>query len=511
MKHSPKYDEAFEKTPSFVVGLFPILFLITILTINIKIFGDSASSGPNQIALILSALLAMFMGIFYLNFPYKTIENAIVHSIGYATSAMIILLLVGTLIAVWIASGIVPTLIFYGLKTLTPQIFLPLTCMICAIVSLTTGSSWSTSGTIGLALMGIGSALGFPPGLVAGAVISGSYFGDKMSPLSDTTNMAPAVAGTDIFSHIRHMIYTSGPAILLSIIIFTIIGFFFTPVGNSFQQTKETLDAIEFYFNPSPLNLMVPLIVLFLITQKFAAVPAISAGILLGIGNIFFLQEGLADSILGVHYSYKDAYKWIIDISVHGFHIESGNQVVDELFNRGGMSSMLNTIWLILSAMMFGGALDGCKMLDALAKGIISIVSGTGTLVGATIASCITINLTASDQYLSIVVPGRMFPEAYRKAGLDVKNLSRALEDGGTVTSVLVPWNTGGAYHATILGVPTLTYLPYCFFNLLSPIISIFIASMGWTMEQNITTIEKDFAKNGLKQRKQDPVVAEEL
>lgn len=470
--------------PGIIISLIPIIFLMVLLIINILIYKDDATSGANQMALLFAGVLSASIGIFGYKQKYKDIEKHILDSIGRSMQANIILLVVGALIGTWILSGIVPTMIYYGLKIIHPSIFLPVSCITCCIVSLATGSSWSTTGTVGIALIGIGHTLGIPEGMVAGAIISGAYFGDKMSPLSDTTNLAPAMAGTDIFTHIRHMMYTSVPAISLAIIGFGILGIFYGGGDVSQQTINQVLVVIDKNFQITPLLFCVPVLVILMVIKKVPALPALLLGTSLGAIFALIFQGDLLVKMAGGDLTLISAYKVILSSSFGGFSIDTGNQLIDSLFNRGGTIGMLNTVWLILMAMIFGGALEGTGMLKTIADSILKFVHGAGSLVGATLTSCVFLNMTACDQYLAIVVPGRMFKKAYDDYGLKPKNLSRALEDAGTVTSVLVPWNSGGAYNSSVLGVATLTYLPFCFFNLLSPLVSAFLAGMDWTIER---------------------------
>ncbi len=469
--------------PSLLISLTPILFLITLLISNVLIFGDDASSGANQLALLLGTILVIFMGTFHLGVSYKNIEKSMLDSISRAMNAVLILMVVGALISVWIMCGVVPTMIYYGLGVLSPVIFLPAACLLCVIVSMTTGSSWSTSGTIGVALMGIGITLDLPPGMVAGAVISGAYFGDKMSPLSDTTNLAPAVTGTDLFSHIRHMTYTSGPALILSLLGFTFLGLFY--------QSQKPMDPVEIntvksaidqYFHVGLSQFLIPMVVSFAILRKMSALPALALGVILGFLGTFVFQGDLLVFLLGKHYGVSDLYRLFLQTAYGGFKITTGNSLLDDLFSRGGMVSMLSTIWLTMVAMAFAGSMEACGMIDRLAESMVAQVSRAGHLVGTTIASCIFFNITTCEQYLSIVIPGRMFKNTYIRSGLHPKNLSRVVEDSGTVTCVMVPWSSSGAYHSLVLGVPTLTYLPFCFFNIFSPLVSLFLATTGWTI-----------------------------
>ena len=484
---STKEDEV--KLPSIWLSIIPILVLIPILAFNIYIYKDNATFGPNQVALLMAGIVAAVIGILVLKQDYHLIEKQIIKSIGMSMQAILILLLVGVLIGIWILSGIVPVMIYYGLKLINPTIFLPLACIVCCVASLATGSSWSTTGTVGIALIGIGKALGIDDGMVAGAIISGAYFGDKLSPLSDTTNLAPAMAGTDLFTHIRHMLYTTIPSITLAIVGFFVLGMFVQQNTNSPENIKEILLAMEKNFNLNFILLIVPVLVIVMIAKKIPAIPALIIAILLGIISIFIFQQNYIFARAevkpnGFCETFKYLYELIVTTSYNGFSFKSGNDLIDSLFNRGGMGKMLNTVWLIVMAMIFGGTMEGTGMLQKLASSIMKLVHGAGSLIGMTLASCIFVNIISCDQYLSIVLPGRMFRKAYEIFGLHPKNLSRALEDAGTVTSVLIPWNTCAAYNSGVLNVSTLTYLPYCFFNLLSPVISGFCAGFNITIEK---------------------------
>lgn len=473
------------KKPSLVLSLAPILLLIILLIINVIVFKDDASYGPNQTALLFSAFVAGLLGYFFQGIKFEKIEEGINKATTSSLSAMTILIVVGALIGTWILSGTVPAMIYYGLKLINPTIFLPVACIVCCIVSLATGSSWSTTGTIGIALIGIGHTLELNIGMVAGAIISGAYFGDKMSPLSDTTNLAPAMAGTDIFTHIRHMMFTSGPAIIIALIIFTLLGFTSSAATIDEHAISALREVLASNFNINFLSFIPPILVLIMVRQKIPALPAITLGILAGIVVAIFNQNDLIIKLANGD-SIKHYYQIITKVAFDGFHHETGHKVIDKLLNRGGMSGMLTTVWLIFSAMVFGGTIEATGMLQTIANSILKLVKGTGSLIGATLGSCIVLNATASDQYLAIVVPGRMFKTAYDDYGLAPQNLSRALEDAGTVTSVLIPWNSGGAYNASVLGVPTLVYAPYCFFNILSPIISLFLGTINLTITKKI-------------------------
>ena len=465
------------RSPTFFESIFPILFLIIFLSINVFIFKDSSLDGSNQIVLIVSASIASAIAL-NIGFKWSELQIGIVNSISSAIPSILILFLVGSLAGSWMLSGIVPAMIYYGIQLLNPKIFLIASCLICIIVSVATGSSWTTSATIGIALIGIGKALGISEGLIAGSILSGAYFGDKMSPLSDTTNLSPAVAGSDLFSHIRYLSYTAFPSILICLVLFLFLGL---SNYSNINQTNSTLisNAISEKFYLSPILFFVPLFVIFLIYKKIKALPSLFCGTLLGVIFALIFQPDLVKEVSGINDSnFKSLFVGIMKSLYGTISISTSNEIVNELLTSGGMFGMLSTIWLIFSAMIFGGVMEVSGFLKKIVNTILTSVQSTGSLVTSTVGTCIFFNLTASDQYLSIVVPGRMFSETYKKNGLDPVNLSRTLEDGGTVTSVLVPWNTCGAYHATVLNVSTLTYLPYCFFSIISPLMTILFAYM---------------------------------
>lgn len=456
-----------------------MVVLIALLAYNVVVYGDGGLSGPNQLALLLSAAVAFGIGAWNGHRFHDLLEH-VVRSIATALGAILILLLIGALAGTWMVSGIVPAMIDHGLRLLSPRVFLVAACIVCCVVSLATGSSWSTTATVGIALLGIGRALGFHEGLVAGAVISGAYFGDKLSPLSDTTNLAPAVAGTDLFSHVRYMMNTTVPSISIALLAFAGIGLFTEPTGGV-DGVAPMLQAIEGRFHIGPWLYVPPLAVIVMIWRKVPALPALLMGTLLGgIFAVLFQPQLLPVLEPDATGAFEGAYRLMIDAMTTSMQVTTGNAIVDELLSSKGMAGMLPTIWLILCAMTFGGAMEGAGLLQRITGAVLRWAKGTGSLVATTVVSAIFVNVTASDQYLSIVVPGRMFAPVYRARGLDAKLLSRSLEDAGTVTSPLVPWNTCGAYQSSVLGVATLTYLPFCFFNLVSPCMSILQAALGW-------------------------------
>lgn len=461
------------RKPTLPEALIPVIFLISLLFYNVTyVFGDAALDGSNQIILILSAAVAGLVGL-KIGVSWERMQEGILISINAAMSSILILLLIGSLAGTWLLSGVVPAMIYYGLEIMNPSIFLFAACIVSAIVSIATGSSWSTVATVGIALLGIGMALGLSEGLVAGAIISGAYFGDKMSPLSDTTNLAPAMAGTDLFTHIRHMTWTTFPSIGISLVIFLLIGFLGVESG-AVANVSEVQEAILLSFDINGWLFLVPVVVIALIVSKVPALPALLAGTLLGGLFAVIFQERVILEVSGVEGDLLKAnYTAVMMAMFGGITIISENEIVKELLSTSGMAGMLNTIWLIISAMVFGGVMESAGLLQRITEEIIKWAHSTGSLIASTAGTCIFFNLTASDQYLAIVVPGRMYADTYAKRGLKPENLSRTLEDSGTVTSVLVPWNTCGATQAAVLGVATVTYLPYCFFNLISPVMTI--------------------------------------
>lgn len=463
-----------QKTP-FWAALSPILVLIALLAYNVYSYGDDSLGGANQLGLLLAAGIAGLIG-YKQGFSWETMLEGIGKSINSVLPSIFILLLIGALAGTWLISGIVPGMIYYGLQILNPTIFLVATCIVTALVSLATGSSWSTIATIGIALLGIGQALGISEAVIGGAIISGAYFGDKISPLSDTTNLAPAMAGTDLFTHIRYMMYTTVPSFIITLIAFLIIGLNFDTSASG-VNTEEILSSLKQSFNINPSLFLVPALVIFMILKKLPAIPVLFVGALLGGIYAIIVQPDIVWSLAaGAENYFQAAYMSITDAITSDVAIATGNSHLDDLLSAGGMYGMLNTIWLIICAMVFGGIMETCGFLQRISAAILQWAQSTFGLFAATAATCLGFNITASDQYLAIVVPGRMYADAYRKKGLAPENLSRTLEDSGTVTSVLVPWNTCGATQSAVLGVATMVYLPFCFFNWISPIMTLIFA-----------------------------------
>ena len=463
------------KSPTTFQALVPIIFLVILLSINVSIFGDDSLSGSIQIVLILSSAVASIIA-FNLGFSWLDIQKGIIKSINSSLPSILILFLVGSLAGSWLLSGVVPAFIYYGIQILNAKIFLFAACVICIVVSMATGSSWTTSATIGIALIGIGRALDISDGLVAGAILSGAYFGDKMSPLSDTTNLAPAMAGSDLISHIKYLSLTTVPSIIISLVIFIVLGFNISD-SIGLNNAEVISSAIKEKFYISPVLFIVPLTVIILIYNKIKAVPALFVGVILGSVFALIFQSGLVVDVSNSETISSKALFSGTMISLYGsISINTSNPLVTDLLSSSGMFGMLDTIWLVICAMIFGGVMEKAGFLKQITSIILNKIKSSGSLISSTAGTCIFFNLTASDQYLSIVVPGKMYSSIYKEKGLAPENLSRTLEDGGTVTSVLVPWNTCGAYHASVLNVATLTYLPFCFFNLISPIMTILFA-----------------------------------
>ncbi|MDL2265471.1 Na+/H+ antiporter NhaC [Parabacteroides sp. OttesenSCG-928-G07] len=476
------------KLPSPLLSVIPVIVLIILLFVTIQTFGSDALSGGSQVVLLTATAVCTFIALVFCRVKWKRIEQAICNNILGVSVAIIILLLIGALAGSWMISGIVPTLIYYGMKILHPDFFLVSCCIICAIVSVMTGSSWTTIATIGIALMGIGEAQGFSAGWIAGAIISGAYFGDKVSPLSDTTVLASSVTGTPLFTHIRYLMHTTIPSIIITLVIFTIAGFLYTPVGSEQIDTFSTL--LQERFNISLWLLLVPLVTGILIAKKVPSlITLFISAALAGLFALIF-QPHLLQEIAGTTETIAQAnFKGLLITFYGNTQLEMNNTALNDLVSTHGMSGMMDTIWLILCAMCFGGAMTGSGMLQSITSLFIRFMKRRVGMIASTVCSGLLLNICTADQYISIILTGNMFKDVYRETGYESRLLSRTTEDSVTVTSVLVPWNTCGMTQATILGVATLTYLPYCFFNLISPLMSIIIAITGYKIYR---THEKD-------------------
>ncbi len=446
-----------KRDPYIWEAIISILTLVLFISLAIVKY----ESDP-QIPILLGVLVAALIGI-KAGFTWEEIESGMLNGITNSLQAIVILGVIGILIGVWIQSGVVPTMLYYGLKVLSPSIFLPATVIICAITSLATGTSWGTAGTIGIALIGIGQSLGFPLPLVAGAVLSGAYFGDKMSPLSDTTNLAPAMVGTDLYTHIKHMSYTTGVSIILTLIIEIVLSFFYGGGEANLEAVSQIINGLDAQFSINPLLLIPPVVIMVLAYKKFAALPGIVAGI-------------LSAALLGVIFQGNN-FGDILSVSWSGYASNTGTAAIDNLLSKGGFDSMLYTISIVICAMMFGGIMEQTNQLRVVVDKVLQKANTARSLITATILTAIGANLILCEQYMSIVMTGKMYAQAYKDMGLHPKNLSRAIEDSATVTANLVPWNTGGAYMTATLGVATIAYLPFNFFCWLSPLVSL---CFGW-------------------------------
>ena len=479
---------ALSPLPSLWISLIPVGVLIGLLAADVVAFGEDSSYGANQIAMLLAALVAGGIGMAR-GTQWKAISEAIAHSVSQTTEAILILLMIGALSGTWLIAGIIPAFIHYGLQILEPGIFLFAACIICGLLSLATGSSWGTVGTVGIALVGIGSALGLSEGWIAGAIISGAYFGDKMSPLSDTTNIAAAVGGTDLFNHIRYMMYTTVPSLTVALIVFLVVGFRGGASAEGIQGdfAAEFGAAVFAAFDIHWGLFIAPVVVIYLIAKKVPAAAALMIGTLLGALTAIIWQPDVIRSVAGM--TENDGYgmaafKASIQAMALDSSVSTSNAMANDLLESGGMAGMLNTVWLILCAMVFGAAMQATGMLERITRAILAGVQSTFGLVSRTVGTCLAFNILASDQYLAIVVPGNMLKDAYAERGLAPENLSRTLEDSGTVTSVLIPWNTCGVAQSGILGVATWAYLPYCIFNWVSPIMTLAVAAIGFRIKK---------------------------
>lgn len=469
--------------PSWAVSLIPFIVLTVVLVLVIKAFGADALSGGSQVALIFSAGVTVAISMVFYRTPWKDFEEAIVDNIKSVATAVLILLLIGAVAGSWMVSGVVPTLIYYGMKVISPAIFLFATCVISALISVMTGSSWTTIATVGVALVGIGTAQGFDPGWTAGAIISGAYFGDKVSPLSDTTVLASSSAGTTLFSHIRYMMITTVPSFVISAVVFLIVSLL--------HQTPDAVETADFSadlastFNISPWLLLVPVLTGILIARKVPAIVTLfSASVIAGVFGLIFQPHVISEvangaaSIDGL--SFMDGFKGLMQSYYGATAVDTGNADLNELVATRGMSGMLNTIFLIISATTFGGVLVGSGMLQSLTDTLVKFVRRRVTMVAATVGTGIFANMITGDQYLSIILTSSLYKKLYQERGYESKLLSRSVEDSATVVSVLIPWNSCGMTQATVLKVSTMTYLPYCLFNIISPLMSVFIALIGY-------------------------------
>ena len=466
-----------------MLSFIPFLVLIVLITCCVAVFGNATLDGASQVSLLVASAISVVVGHFSKRLEWENLEKEITDKISSCTPAIIILLLIGAIGGTWMVSGIVPTMIYYGMQIIRPEIFLVSSSLLCALVSLMIGSSWTTVATIGLALMGIGKAHGFDDGWIAGSIITGAYFGDKLSPLSDTTVLASSVSGTPLFTHIRYMLYTTVPTFTISILIFLVAGFTMNVSGHG--NVAEFMEGLQRTFVISPWLLLVPVLTGVMIARRWPSMVVLFLSIFLAVIVALLVQSHLIQQISGeAGQGLLTHYKGMMQVCYGSTDIETGIPMLNELVHTSGMSGMMPTIWLIICAQTFGGALTATGQLQDLMRVVLRFAKGTTSLVASTVGTSLFCNIAMADQYLSIMLTSSMFKDTYRERGYESRLLSRSCEDSATVTSVLIPWNTCGLTQSTVLGVATLTYLPYCFFNYLSPLMSIFVASIGWKIKR---------------------------
>lgn len=471
------------KTPSAWISAVPLAVLTLLLYVVIRGFGGDAINGGSQMALLSATSVCVMLSIGFYRCKWAVLEEAIIDNIRASASAIVILLLIGAIAGSWMVSGVVPTMIYYGLKILHPSFFLVASCVICAVVSLMTGSSWTTIATVGVALMGIGQAMGFPEGWVAGAIISGAYFGDKISLLSDTTVLASSTVGVPVFTHIRYMLYTTVPSMLIALGVFTVVGLTLDHVGTA--HTEVYADGLATTFRITPWLLIVPLLTGILIARKLPAIVTLFCAVVFACVAMVVAQPEMIAQVAGVvNLDFMSGFKGMLMSCFGPTSVPTGTPQLDELVATRGMAGMLNTVWLIICAMCFGGVMTGSGMLRSLTEIFLRFVRRTFPVVASTVGAGIFFNLCTADQYISIILSGRLFKDLYAERGLEERLLSRSVEDSATVCSVLVPWNSCGMTQATVLGVSTFVYMPYCIFNIVSPLMSLLVAAVGWRIFQ---------------------------
>lgn len=477
--------------PSWWVSLIPFIVLVAVLVVVIKVFGDGALDGASQVALLLATGVTVAISMIFYRIPWKEFEEGILDNIRAVGTSILILLLIGAVSGSWMVSGVVPTMIYYGTKLIIPEVFLFAACGICALISVMTGSSWTTIATVGVALVGIGTAQGYHPGWTAGAIISGAYFGDKISPLSDTTVLASSSAGTPLFTHIRFMMVTTIPSFVIAMIVFLVVSLIHTPAGE--METVEFANDLKSTFTITPWLMLVPVVTGLLIVKKVPAMLTLFvAAVLAGVVAVF-VQPHLIQQIANVdstvyhvpaqsftELSFFDGFKGTFMTYYGPTAIDTGNAELNDLVSTRGMTGMMNTIFLIIAAVAFGGALVGSGMLQSLTEKLTHFIRRRTSMVAATVGTGVFSNMITGDQYLSIILTSSLYKKLYHDKGYEPKLLSRSVEDSATVVSVLIPWNSCGMTQATVLGVSTITYLPYCLFNLISPLMSITIAAIGY-------------------------------
>ena len=471
------------KKPGIIISLIPVIILIAIIFTGVRLFGEDVTAGPSQIALLFTSVLTAIIAIYHLKIPWEKLEAGIMDHLTKTGSAVFILLMIGALTGSWMISGVVPTMIYYGLKMIHPSVFLVVSFILAGIVSVMAGSSWTTIGTIGVAMLSAGQILGFSAPWLAGAIISGAYFGDKISPLSDTTNLSASVAGVDLYKHVKYMLITTIPGFILTVIFFSIAGFII-PAGNSLDIENQ-LHNISSTFNISPFLLLVPVLTIIMIVKKISPFITLFISALTGAVVACIAQPEICSQISPANVSKGASYIYASLKMLSGsVSIETGDQMLNTLTSTRGMAGMLNTVWIILCVVTFGGIMEASGMIKTITEKMMFMKKNTVSLISSTVGTTIFFNMTLSDQYMAILLPGKMFSETYDKLGYEPEVLSRTLQDSATVTSVLVPWNTCGVVQSSVLNVATLAYLPYCFFNLITPVITIAVAAIGYKIRR---------------------------
>ena len=458
------------------LALIPLAVLVVMLAFVIKVFGSDAIMGGSQVALLVASSVAALLSITLCRCKWSTLENAIVNNVRTSASAIVILLLIGAIASTWMLSGVVPTLMYYGLQIIHPKLFLAIACLICAIVAVVTGSSWTTIATIGVALMGVGEAQGFSEGWIAGAIISGAYFGDKISALSDTTVLASSAARVPLFEHIKYMTITTIPSFVIAMIVFTVVSFSHTT--DSSAQVEMLSQVLQAKFNLSPWLLIVPIVTMVLIAKRLPALVTLFISVVMACVAMVIAQPEIIKEVAGN--GEFPVFRALMTVCSTETSVDTQNEIINELVETSGMQGMLDTIWLVLCAMCFGGVMAGSGMLSAITKLFAKFVYRTSSIVASTLGTGLFSNLLTADQYISIIITGETFRELYEKRGLEGRLLSRSVEDSATVTSVLIPWNSCGMTQSTVLGVATIAYLPYCLFNIISPLMSLLMAIIGY-------------------------------
>ena len=470
------------KKPGLLLSIVTLLILIALLALSVVFFGDEATSGPIQIALLLSTLLTAAIAIIFLKVPWTKVEEDIAENIRQTAPTLLILLAIGALTATWMLSGTVPTMIYYGLKIISPRFFILITFLLCSLVSILAGSSWTTVGTIGVAMLTAGKLIGLPVGWLAGAIISGAYLGDKLSPLSDAVNLSATVAGSDLYKYIRYSLHTLVPAFIICFVVYLIVGLTI-PVTAQVDMTAE-LEAISGSFHISPWLLLIPCLTIFMVVKKVPAFITLFISAIVGALVAFWMQPQIVLQISGDSTGLGSAITAIFKMLSSPIAVSTGNPLLDNLTSTHGMSGMTNTIWLVICIMAAGGALAGSGMLETITNALIKLIRGAGSLVATTVGTCIVSNMILSDQYMAILLPGKMFAPTYKKLGYAPELLSRTLGDSATVTSVLVPWNTCAVIQSTVLGVATMVYFPFAIFCLITPVIAILIAAFNFKIHR---------------------------